>query len=245
MKKFFIKFTIIFLVFFAFFSCSKKKEETPTSENNYLKAKQLLDDKDYNNAAKEFEKFDDDFPFSKWAHQSQAMSVYCFYKNKDYNDVVRVVDDFIRINPNNNLLPYMYYMKSLSYYEQMPNIDRAQDNTKLASLSFRELIARFPLSEYSFDARNKIILIDEHIAGAKMSVGRYQMTQENFVGAIKNFHEVISRYRGTNQVPEAYYRLVEIYYKIGLKNEAKKARNKLEENFSQNKWTQLAKEIEL
>lgn len=243
MKKFLTKLSLIFLVCFVAFSCSKKKEEAPTSESSYLKAKQMLDDKDYNNAAKEFEKFDDDFPFSKWAHQSQAMAVYCFYKNKDYADVVRVVDDFIRINPNNSLLPYMYYMKALSYYDQMPTIERAQDNTRLASSSFRELAARFPLTEYSFDARDKLVLVDEHIAGAKMSVGRYQMTQGNYIGALKNFHEVVSRYRGTNQLPEAYYRLTEVYYKIGLKSEAKKAKARLEEDFAQNDWTKLAEKI--
>lgn len=237
------KFITVFLLILAIFSCAKK-EETPTGENTYIKAKKLLDDKNYSEAAKEFEKIDDDFPFSKWAVQAQNMSAYAYYKNKDYADVIRVVDDFVRINPSNPTLPYMYYMKALSYYEQIPDIARAQDNTRLASTTFRELIARFPSTDYAFDARDRLAFVDEHIAGAKMAVGRYQIEQENYVGALKNFHEVMQRYSFTNQGPEAYFRLVEIYSKIGLKNEAKKLRNQMEGRFPSNDWTILAQKLD-
>ncbi len=240
MKNKFAQLLIIFLIF----SCAKK-QETPTAESTYIKAKKLLDDKDYSESAKEFEKIEDDFPFSKWATKSQNMAAYAFYKNKDYNEVVRVVDDFIRVNPTNETLSYMYYMKGLSFYEQIPDIERAQDNTKMSSATFRELIARFPTSDHAYDARDKLIFVDEHLAGAKMSVGRYQITQQNYVGALKNFHEVSARYFRTNQAPEAYYRLVEIYFKIGLKNEAKKALHALQEDFPENEWAQKAKKINL
>ncbi len=237
------KFIAISLIAFAVFSCAKK-EETPTGENLYVKAKKLLDDRNYAEAAKEFEKIDDDFPFSKWAAKSQSMAVYAFFKNKDYADVIRVVDDFIRINPSSETIPYMYYMKALSFYEQIPEITRAQDNTRSASATFRELIARFPNSDYAFDARDKLIFVDEHLAGAKMAVGRYQVSQENYVGALKNFHEVAQRYSFSNQGPEAYYRLFEIYHKIGLKDEAKKMRNQLKSRFPNNSWAILAQKID-
>lgn len=244
MKIFDSKFLIVLLITFAIFSCAKKKEEVPTGESSYIKAKKLLDEKNYAEAAKEFEKIDDDFPFSKWAAKSQNMAVYAFYKNKDYTDVVRAVDDFIRINPSNETIPYMYYMKALSYYDQIPDIERAQDNTRLSSATFRELIARFPNTDHAIDARDKLEFIDEHIAGAKMAVGRYQVTQENYVGALKNFHEVAGRYSYTNQGPEAFYRLVEIYHKIGLKNEALKMRDQLEARFSNNEWAIKSQEID-
>lgn len=234
----------ILLIIFSIFSCSKK-EETPTGENTYIKAKKLLDEGSYSEAAKEFEKIDEDFPFSKWAVKSQNMAAYAFFRNKDYTDTIRVVDDFIRINPSNETIPYMYYIKALSYYEQIPDIARAQDNSRFASSTFRELIARFPNTDYASDARDKLAFVDEHIAGAKMAVGRYQVSQENYVGALKNFHEVAQRYSYTNQGPEAYYRLVEIYSKIGLENEARKARDQLEERFRSNKWTDLAQKIDL
>jgi hypothetical protein len=95
-------------------------------------------------------------------------------------------------------------MKGLSYYNKIPSIERAQDYTREASLAFRELIAKFRDTEYTADAKEKIVFIDEHLAGAKMSIARYQISSRNYVGAIKNLNEVVNRYHGTNQIYEAY-----------------------------------------
>ena len=241
MKKYFLLIAVI--LFSLNISSCKKDEKTPTAESSYIKAKKLLNDKSYSEAAKEFEKIEDDFPFSKWAIRAQTMAAYAYYKDKNYNDVVRIVDDFIRINPSNDRSPYMMYMKSLSYYEQIPEITRAQDNTKLASSTFRELIARFPDSDYSYDARDKLNSVNEHLAGAKMAVGRTQIEHQNYVGAIKNFQEVTKRYSFTNQGPEAYYRLVEIYHKIGLRDEETKAYQQLQSHFPQSEWAQMADKV--
>lgn len=241
MTKKFLRFTFIFLIM-AIFSCSHD-DKNPNAETAYTKAFKLLKNKDYSEAGKAFEKIDDDFPFSKWSVKAQTMAVFAFYKNDDYADVVRVVDDFIRINPTSEYIPYMLYMKALSYYAQIPPIDRAQDNTKLAFATFRELLARFPISEYSDDVNAKLIVVNEHLAGAKMAVGRYQMSQKNYVGAIKNFQEVSQRFAFTNQGPEAFYRLTELYYKIGMKNEAYKAYKQLSIRFQDNGWAKKAQKI--
>lgn len=221
------------------FACSKK-EEKPTVETSYLKALKLLEQKSYAESADHFEKIDEDFPFSKWALKAQVMAVYARYKEEDYIKLLQLVDDFLQLNPASEYAPYMLYMKGLSYYNQIPGIERAQDNTQKASFIFRELIARFPDSDYADDAKGKLGFIDEHLAGAKMSVGRYQIKMRNYVGAINNFHEVIWRYRQTEQVPEAYFRLMEIYHKIGLKAESHKAFNKLKAIFPESFWAQLA-----
>ncbi len=225
------------------FSCKTTEEKKETAESSYLKALESLNDKNYNEAAKAFEKIDDDYPFSKWAAPAQTMAVYAYYKDKSYSDIIRVVEDFIRINPTNEAISYMLYMKALSYYEQIPQISRAQDNTRLAFAGFRELIARFPQSNYANDAEEKLNYINEHLAGAKMSVGRYQITQENYVGALKNFNEVVSRFSHTNQAAEGYYRLVEIYTKLGINNEARMAYLQLSTNYPQNYWYKKAQEI--
>ncbi len=235
------KFLLIIFVT-TIFSCSKK-EKDPTAESSYVKAAQLLKDKNYNEAAKEFEKIEDDFPFSKWAAKAQTMAAYAYYKDEEYAEVVRVVDDFIRINPNHDSVAYMTYIKALSYYNQIPEIDRAQDNTKQASITFRELNARFPNSQYYEDVKEKLVNVDEHLAGAKMAVGRYQISQENYVGAIKNFQYVTMRYAYTNQAAEAYYRLFEIYYKLGLKKESEKSYKNLQAKFSESNWLKLAQNI--
>ncbi len=238
------QFIILFLILTITFSCSKK-DEKPTAERAYINAQKLLKDKDYSQAAKEFEKIEDDYPFSKWASKAQTMAAYAFYKNKDYTEVIRVVDDFIRVNPSHNSIAYMIYIKGLSFYEQIPDITRAQDNTKAAYGVFRELIIRFPDSEYSKDGNEKMSVINEHLAGSKMHVGRYQQWQENYIGAIKNFQEVIQRFQFTEQAPEAYYRLIEIHYHLGIKKEAHKILQQLSENFPDNEWQKKAVKLAL
>ncbi len=224
------------------FSCSKKGDEKTNAEISYIEAVKLLKQKDYSEAATEFEKIDEDFPFSKWAIKAQTMAVYARYKNEDYVKLVANVDDFLRLNPANEYVPYMIYMKGLTYYNQIPDISRAQDNTQQASFIFRELIARFSGTIYADDARDKISFIDEHLAGAKMAVGRYQISSRNYVGAITNFDEVISRFRYTNQVPGSYFRLIEVYRKIGLKEEGEKIKQQLRKKFPESYWTGLATE---
>ncbi len=226
------------------FSCAKKKEEKENAEIAYTKAMKQLKDKNYTTAAEAFSKIDDDYPFSKWAIKAQTMAVYAYYKDEDHTKLVSTVDDFIRLNPANEAVPYMMYMKGLSFYNQIPEINRAQDNTHEASMTFRELIARFPADEHSIDARNKLSFVDEHLAGAKMSIGRYQMNNKNYVGAIHNFTEVTERYRGTNQVPEAFFRLTEVYYKIGLQKESLAAFRLLKSYFPQNVWVETAEKID-
>lgn len=243
MKKNLQKLFCLLLLVSLTFACSKTKEKTG-AEISYINAMKLLKNKSYSEAASEFEKIDDDFPFSKWAIKGQTMAVYARYKDEDYVKLLSIVDDFLRLNPNSEYVPYMMYMKGLSYYNQIPSIERAQDNTQQASFTFRELAARFPNSDYAFDAKEKISFVDEHLAGAKMSIGRYQIKQKNYVGAIDNFSEVIERYRQTKQVPEAYFRLIEIYYKIGLKEEGKKALALITAKFPENHWTQLAQKID-
>jgi outer membrane protein assembly factor BamD len=227
---------LITIIFAALLLSCSKDEKKPTAESSYIAAMKSLKDRNYSEAAKNFEKIDDDFPFSKWAVKAGSMAAYAYYKEKEYSDVIRVVDDFIRINPTNQNIPYMFYMKALSYYEQIPEITRAQDATRQASATFRELIARFPTSEYADDAKEKLVFVDEHLAGAKMSVGRYQILQQNYVGAIESFQDVVTRYSYTNQAPEAYYRLYEIYQKLGLKTESLRPYQILKTKFPDSKW---------
>jgi len=232
----FIKIIITFCCIILISSCAKEKKVS-SAENSYIEAMSKLKDKDYTAAAESFEKINDEFPLSKWGVKAQTMAAYSFYKEEKYSDVIRVAESFNRNNPSNPDVAYMQYLKSLSYYNQINDIERAQDNASAASFSFRELIARFPMSEYSDDARDKLPLVDEHIAGAKMSVGRYQLQAGNYIGAIKNFQEVMDRYARTNQAPEAYFRAFEAYKKIGLNQEAQNYLQELNDTYPDNKWS--------
>jgi outer membrane protein assembly factor BamD len=233
--KFIKKLTLLLVISLVVFSCSKKKPEN-SAEYSYIKAMKMLKDKRYIEAAEAFEKIDDEYPLSKWAIKGQTMAAYAFYKQEKYDEVVRIVDNFIHLNPNHEDVAYMQYLKAISYYQRMPDIKRGQDYTKMASVSFRELIAKFPNTKYSDDSMDKLLIINEHLAGAKMSIGRYQMDNQFYIGAIKNFNEVVDNYSQTKQAPEAYFRLAEIYYKIGIKNESRKALLKLKESYQDNQW---------
>jgi len=242
MKKF-LQFALIIFLTVSLPSCSKKDEKT-NAELSYIKAMKSLKNKNYIEAAEAFAKIDEEFPFSKWALKAQTMAVYTYYKEEEYVKLLQIVDDFVKLNPANENVPYMLYMKGLSYYNQVPNIARAQDPTKQASFTFRELIARFPNSDYAQDAKDKLSFVDEHLAGAKMSIGRYQMQTKNFVGAINNFIEVTQLYRFSKQLPEAYFRLTEIYYKIGLESEALESFKILKINYPQSTWLDLSQKID-
>jgi len=234
MKKSLQIFTILILVLTC--SCSKDKDK-PSAELNYTKAVKKLKNKDFSSAAEDFEKISDEYPLSKWGIKAQPMAAYCFYKEEKLADVVRVSEEFIKNNPSNPDVAYMQYLKSIAYYDQMNDIDRAQDNARSASSAFRELIARFSNSEYTKDAREKLVLVDEHIAGAKMAVGRYQLQSGNYIGAIKNFQDVVNNFTRTNQTPEAYFRLFEAHQKLGLTSSAEDYRQTLNQTYPDNKWT--------
>lgn len=224
-------------------SCTKKENQKISAEASYLKSMELLKKHDYLEAAKSFEKIDDDFPFSKWAIKAQIMAAYSYYKEKEYLEVTRVVDDFILLSPKDPNMDYMLYLKGLSYYDQIPNLMRSQEITRETSATFRELIARFPDSKYIADVKEKLIFVDDHIAASLMDNGRYDIKTKNYIGAIDNFTEVITYYRQTNQVPEAYFRLIEIYYKLGIKDEAKRIAETLQSDFNDNIWNSRSQEI--
>jgi len=233
-RKFFGNLVLVLSLFL--FSCQKVEPEN-SPQYLYFKAFEMLKDKDYMMAGDAFEKIDDEFPLSKWAIKGQLMAVYCNYKLNEYDKIIQISDDFIKSVPNSEYVSYILYMKSLALYNKIPSIERAQDFTKEASYAFRELIARYPDSEYSLDAKNKLDFVNEHLAGAKMSIARSQMSEENYIGAIKNLNYVINSPIKTNQIPEAYFRLVEIYFRIGFKDFATELALTLQEKYPRNYWS--------
>lgn len=226
--------TILALCFV--YSCSEKLEQT-SAEIDYTKAHKKLTERDYNGAAEAFKKISDEYPLSKWGIKSQTMAAYAYYKEEKLDLVISTADEFIKNYPSNPDVAYMLYLKSVAYYDQINNIERSQDHARSASYSFRELVARFPNSDYAKDAKEKLMIVDDHIAGGKMSIGRYQMNNQNYVGAIKNFQDVINNYARTNQTPEAYFRLYELYKKIGLNKEADAYKLTLGEIYPDNYWS--------
>lgn len=221
------------------FSCASKEKikEIKTAKNEYQKAYDMLKDKRHIEAAEKFEAIYDDFPLSPWSIKAQTMAAYAYYGEKRYDDTIRIAQTFNQLNPNSQYAPYLQYMKAMSYFKMIPNITRAQDYTKLASYDFRELIARFPRSEYIKDARERILVVNEYLAGFEVTKARYQMKHQHYVGAIMHLNDVIYRYSKTKHAREAYFRLYEIYYKLGMNEKAGRVKQEMQEIYPDNRWS--------
>jgi len=205
-------------------------------ERLYNAALNMLQSQDFEEAAVAFDEVERQHPYSVWATKAKIMAAYSHYQNNAYDDAVVAVDRFVQLHPSNRDVPYAYYLKSLSYYEQISDVGRDQQMTRLALKSMRDLVTRFPDSKYSRDAELKIDLTRDHLAGKEMEIGRYYARQGRYLAAINRFKVVLENYQTTTHVPEALHRLTESYQAIGLVDEARKTAAILGHNFPGNEW---------
>lgn len=219
-------------------ACSDKKEtyvERPV-EQIYNHATDLLLDRKYIDAAKEFDEVERQHPYSVWATKSQLMAAYSQYQASKYDDAIITLDRFIQLNPSNRDVAYAYYMKALCYYEQITDVQRDAKMTEQALKGFEEVVNRFPNSIYGRDARLKIDLTHDHLAGKEMDVGRYYLNRGDYLAAVNRFKYVVDKYQTTSHVPEALERMVECYLAMGLKDEAKRTAAVLGYNYPGSQW---------
>lgn len=210
-------------------------EERPV-EQIYNKAMDHMEQGQYIPAAKEFDEVERQHPYSEWARRSMLMGAYANYKINKYDETILAAQRFISLHPSNKDVPYAYYLIGLSYYEQISDVGRDQKMTESALNSFYELTRRFPQSEYSRDARLKIDLTLDHLAGKEMEIGRYYLTRHDYIAAINRFRIVIERYQTTTHTPEALERLTEAYLALGVTTEAQTAAAILGYNFPGSEW---------
>jgi outer membrane protein assembly factor BamD len=202
----------------------------------YNRGLDALGRQDYKIAARSFEEVDRQHPYSVWATKAQIMAAFSYYQSNKYDDAVIALDRFIQLHPGHRDIPYAYYLKALCFYEQISDIGRDQRMTQQALDALAEVVKRFPESPYSRDARLKIELAIDHLAGKEMDVGRYYQKQQQYVAAINRYRIVIERYQTTTHVPEALHRLVESYLGLGVKDEAQQAAAVLGHNFPGSDW---------
>jgi outer membrane protein assembly factor BamD len=202
----------------------------------YNRALDDLGAENYKQAAKEFEEVDRQHPYSVWATKAQVMAAFTYYQSNKYDDALIALDRFIQLHPGHKDIPYAYYLKALCYYEQISDVGRDQGTTQKALDALAEVVKRFPESPYARDARLKVELTIDHLAGKEMDVGRYYEKQQQYIGAINRYRTVIERYQTTTHVPEALHRLVESYLALGVKSEAKEAAAVLGHNFPGSDW---------
>ena len=206
----------------------------------YALAKQRLDQRDYEQAAKLFDEVERQHPYSVWARRAQMMSAFSYYVAKKYTDAVNSAQRFLTIHPGNKDAPYAHYLIGMSYYQQIEDVGRDQVTTQRALDAFGELVRRYPTSRYASDARLKIDLLTDHLAGKEMEIGRFYERSGKWLAANLRFRKVVEDYQTTSHTPEALQRLVETYLALGVPEEAHKAAAVLGANYPGSKWYQRA-----
>jgi len=202
----------------------------------YNAAEDLMDKKDYKEAARQFEEVERQHPYSQWATRAQLMEAYAFYEAMDYDNAITALDQFIQLHPGNASTPYAYYLKALCNYERLADVRRDQSFALNALKELQDVVSRFPETVYAKDAVLKIALVNDHLAGAEMEVGRNYMKQKIYTAAVGRFRTVVEKYQTTSHVPEALHRLVECYLALGIPNEAKATAAVLGHNFPGSEW---------
>jgi outer membrane protein assembly factor BamD len=202
----------------------------------YSKGVDQLNDKKYEEAVKTFDSLEQTYPYSSYAVNAQMMQGYGDYLRNDYTDAINILDRFIQLHPVHRDVVYVYYLRALCYYEQIADIARDQKGTSDAMAALQEVVTRFPDSPYARDARLKIDLARDHLAGKEMEIGRYYEGQHLYTAAIGRFQRVVDDFQTTNHVPEALQRLTEIYLILGLPEEARKTAAVLGHNYPGSEW---------
>jgi outer membrane protein assembly factor BamD len=202
----------------------------------YTAAKKAMDGGDYEQAAKLFDEVERQHPYSVWARRAQLMSAFNYYLARKYTEAISSAQRFVTIHPGNVEAPYAQYLIGMSYYQQIDEVSRDQTTTQQASDSFGELIRRYPDTRYAADARVKLDLIKDHLAGKEMEVGRFYQRSGQWLAATYRFRAVVDQYQTTTHTPEALERLVECYLALGVPDEAQKAGAVLGRNYPESFW---------
>lgn len=209
--------------------------EPPVSEI-YNKAMDALEDEQYAAASELFDEVERQHPYSVWAIKAQLMAGFAHYQAGRYDDAIIAVERFIQLHPGNRDVAYAYYLKAISYYEQITDVVRDQLMTQKASASLEEVMRRFPRSKYARDAGLKLDMTRDHLAGKEMAIGRFYLGKGHYLAAINRFRRVIENFQTTSHVPEALHRLAESYSALGIKPEAQRVAAVLGHNYPGSEW---------
>ena len=182
-------------------------EERPV-ELLYSTGANRLDRGSWNEAVDYFREVERQHPYSEWSRRSILMTGYAHYMGNQYNEAISDSDRFIGLYPGNPSASYAYYLKAVCYFEQIVDVNRDQAAAEQAMAALRDVIQRYPNSEYAQDARLKIDMVNDQLAGKEMTIGRYYLRNGQTLAAIGRFKTVIDRHQTTSHTPEALYRLV-------------------------------------
>lgn len=191
---------------------------------------------DSEGAAKKFSDLDKQYPFSAHSRKGLIMTTYSQYQGGSYDDAIGSAQRYVNLYPTSPDAPYAMYLAAMSYYNQVPDISRDQERAEKSLVVFNQLIEKYPKSEYVDDAKYKVQVMRDQLAGKEMSVGRYYLGRHNYPAAVNRFRDVIGKYQTTRHVEEALYRLTESYLGLGISQEAQTAAAILGHNYPDSQW---------
>ncbi|MEZ5682241.1 MAG: outer membrane protein assembly factor BamD [Erythrobacter sp.] len=212
-------------------------------ESLYAEAKSRLDRNQPKLAAGLFDEVERQHPYSPWARRAQLMSAFSYYVAADYNKSIAAAQRFLSIHPGNKDAPYAYYLIALSYYEQISDVQRDQKITEQALTALNEVKRRFPATEYASDAQLKIDLVQDHLAGKEMEIGRFYERSGKWIAAQIRFQNVVDNFQTTSHAAEALYRLTETSLALGIPSEAMKYAAVLGANYPGSEWYDKAYDL--
>lgn len=208
----------------------------------YKTAYTELEREHYESAASEFLAAETQYPSSPWAADALVMAAYAQYMDDDFAGAILTADRFMRFHPGHKDVPYILYLRGMCYYRQVSDVRREPGMSVYALNQFEQLVQRFPKSEYAKNAKNKIAILKNYIAGKVMYTARTDMAQQNWPSAITHLQSVVTDAQDTVMTPEAMFRLTECYTAIGLPAQANGYAEMLRLNFPDNEWTKKLKE---
>jgi outer membrane protein assembly factor BamD len=202
----------------------------------YSTGADALDRRHWVDAVQYFHEVERQHPYSEWSRRAILMTAYAHYEANDYDNAREDADRFVGLYPGNPSAVYAYYIKAICYFEQISDVGRDQAATEQALGALREVVRRFPTSEYAVDAKLKIDMVNDQLAGKEMSIGRWYLRNNQPLAAINRFKVVVDRFQTTSHAPEALYRLVEAYLTLGLIEEARRNAAVLGYNYPGDGW---------
>ena len=237
------KYFLLLFIFWLLFSCNNSNKIEINSETSsidpeilYIEAMNNFDAKEYDLALDKFEKLENLFPLSNEAVQSQIMSAFVDYIRLNYDDAIYKFNRILTKYPSHKNIDYIYYMKAICYYEKISHEELDGSNNTNALENFEQVLNRFPNSKYAKDSQQKIILVKSNIAAKHMSIGRFYQENDKYIAALNRFKIVVEDFSVTKFTPEALHRMVEIYYKLGMKEEAINTAAVIGYNYPESEW---------
>ena len=224
-------------------SVSQKKADKPIVdkmgvEELYKYSKTQIQNYKFSRASDALERIETEFPHSYLAMHASVLKAYAYYSDGRYDDAIIVLNRYIRENRGAQDIGYAYYLKALCYYDQVNDVRKDQGVTLDAMAALQDVVDMFPNSEYAQDARLKIDLAENYLAGKEMDVGRFYLKRRHFGAAVNRFQKVIRDYQSTIHTEEALHRLTEAYLSLGLLEEAQATASVLGYNFPGSDWYQ-------